>query len=250
MKFHLFCFVLAAALPLSAIGQESEPGPSPHIAAALNTVDAYDAKVAQLRREYYDQLAKMDAAYKAKANELRSSLVKDLVELQSQTARTNLDDAAQILDLARQFEKSATLSPYETDVAADRRIAVFLQIRPNSDIVERIHILAANGRSLVINADYQTQVQSGEWKFDGDMITYTEKYTPRRFDEKPGEINIPLRYDAGRNEYVFPESINQDIKLGSYINGSERLLLGNPQFLIPKQESGGTDEPSDEPKPE
>lgn len=250
MKSYLFCFVLAAALPLVATGQDSEPGPSPQITAAIKTVDEFDSKVAELKREYYEQLAKMDAEYKAQVSELRASLVKDLVAAQTQTAKQNLDAAALILEVARRYERLSIVSPYEADVAADRRVAVFLENRPESEIVERIHILAANGQSLVVNADYRTKVQSGEWKFDGDFITYTEKYARHRFDQNPEEITVPIRYDANSNEYSYPDSVKKDVRLESNFNGRGRLMLGNPEFLIPSQGSADDEEVSDEPNPE
>lgn len=246
MKFQLLCCVLTAVVALPAYGQDPQPGNSPQIAAAVKTALTYESNVKNLRDEYYAQLARMDAEYVAKVEALRAALVKDLVALQSETAKQNLDDAANILDAARQYEKRPIVSPYQRDVAPDRRVAVFLQSRPNSDIVERIHILAANGRSLVVNCKYPDEIGSGTWQLDGDQLTYTEKSTARRYGKEPEVTTVTARWDASGKSYSYPEIANEGLNFRSYVNGSGHLIFGNTDFLKPGPASDRETEPEED----
>lgn len=234
MKCLLLCGVLAALVVLPASAQDPEPTQSPQIAAAIKRALKYESEVETLRKEYHAQLAKMNADYEAQVKELRGTLVKDLVELQSETAKQNLDDAAKILEAARGYEKTEIVSPYESEVAADDRVAVFLQGRPNSDIPQRIHILAANGRSLVINCEYPAKIGSGTWKLDGDQLTYTEISAARRYGRKePDVTTVTAEWDSVRQTYRYPDAATKGLEFRTYVNGSGHLMFGNTDFLTP-----------------
>lgn len=232
--FSQLCSVAVIfSLPAPGICQESIQKSSA-VTSAREMTRAYEKQVARLTAEYEGKLSAVDADFKARVMDLRASLLSDLKALQDGVATHDLDDAVEIRDIALPFESEAVRSPHEEQVAAERKVGVFLQIRPNAKLSQRLHLLSANGRSMVIQSPY-LETAFGKWHADGDHLHFEMNMQtgPGRQDVTSEVATIVVGRDGG--EYTFTDSTNPPADADhAYVNARGLLVMGDPRFLIPR----------------
>ncbi|WP_413431908.1 hypothetical protein [Crateriforma spongiae] len=115
-----------------------------------------------------------DAEYKNELNKLLTKFKADIAELQSR--RTAPLPAEGSSDSARvvkhKFRPKGIRRPANGSYSTQPAV-VIAQQRPNADRKWALHILIADGRSIVLPCGSQFDQQHGTWKFSTDGLSYT-----------------------------------------------------------------------------
>jgi hypothetical protein len=149
----------------------------------------------RIRGKYRRRIQKLKAAYAAEVKALIANSNRRPGELSGDSARS---------------------------LAGNPAVVVFTQFRPNDGNRHVLHILASDGRSILIPYDFLGSMH-GEWKFVPDGVEYSWK---GRNDAGIGVMKVDPRHQ--RYVHSIPEGSSDEL-----INASGSKVAGDMSFLLP-----------------